>query len=510
MKSRFGSPALSAASPPLASEQAPVTNAEVATPLDWEWPASPGVFKVYDKYADLEVNLLAGQESWSVPVQGRIETFQFADGFRERTIQQKLVMLTQASLSPASISKFTRSLLLHWPLLNRILVDGPEKLHENWEERVRDVDAAKAAKAILRVASGSGAGPWSPLHRDLIKGLSTNANPAIAAQKARVKNRDYVIDVARQSDLVRVLDTRSQESCLAEWQAEGLTALALIFQHGMRPVQLLSLRPEHIRIFHDAHNNPVCVVSFHQAKQRSPRGAERELARQVKPEWAGPIAQLLKHAADAGRTRLFACRTSSTLWGRVEQVCAQAGVSVDFSANGLRHTSAQTLADAGHSRKSIQGFLGHSNENAATTYLQASKQQADRINDALGTSKLYGTILSLASGQFVSYDEMTTASEDQQIGGIVGHRLVSGVGLCRAGQSQCAFNPVTSCYGCQKYIPSLQPAAHMEAIAGMREQVLEFLSADGQPSSPAYQQLMRALAGAQQALDAARSGNEDE
>ena len=58
---------------------------------------------------------------------------------------------------------------------------------------------------------------------------------------------------------------------------------------------------------------------------------------------------------------------------------------------------------------------------------------------------------------------------------MVGYRLVAGVGLCKAGQSSCAYNPVTSCYGCPKFMPSLDRESHVEAIEGMRDQVRLYL-----------------------------------
>ena len=58
---------------------------------------------------------------------------------------------------------------------------------------------------------------------------------------------------------------------------------------------------------------------------------------------------------------------------------------------------------------------------------------------------------------------------------MVGYRLVAGVGPCKAGQSSCAYNPVTSCYGCPKFMPSLDRESHVEAIEGMRDQVRLYL-----------------------------------
>ncbi|WP_316679457.1 tyrosine-type recombinase/integrase [Ralstonia chuxiongensis] len=240
-------------------------------------------------------------------------------------------------------------------------------------------------------------------------------------------------------------------------------------------------------------------MSFHQAKQQTGNTVDGEMLRQVKPEWAGPVLLLLKFAIKAGRTRLFTSTTSEELWDGVKRVCEESGVKVNFTSYKLRHSSAQALADAGHSRRSIQWFLGHSTLSAAISYLKASRYQGNLINAALGASKLYDNMVSMAFGKFVSVDELRQADEAQQIGGIIGERLIAGIGLCRSKQSACSFDPVISCYGCHKYIPALNPPAHLEAIAGMREQVIVFIKKGGS-SSPAYLQMMQALAGAQRAL----------
>jgi hypothetical protein len=128
-------------------------------------------------------------------------------------------------------------------------------------------------------------------------------------------------------------------------------------------------------------------------------------------------------------------------------------------------------------------------------------QQVELINTALGASKLYTKILDIASGEFVSIEELLGAEEDQQIGGVVGSSLIAGIGLCQSGQSHCVYNPVTSCYGCAKFMPSLEKEPHLEAVEGMRQQVRMFLALGVAAESPAYLQLTRALSGAQQALD---------
>jgi predicted transcriptional regulator len=332
-----------------------------------------------------------------------------------------------------------------------------------------------------------------------IKALDTRAADALLEQHGRVERREKVLPVSTQAAIVRVLDEYASMPNLSEPEAEGLAALSLTYQHGVRPVQLLSMRVEDVNVLRDATGAPVCIVSFHAAKQGE--GREFEMVRQVKFEWGSLIEQLLAHAKRARRRRLFSTSMSEKLWFRVKAVCKQKGLIVQFNANSLRHNGAQQLADAGQSRASIQNFLGHSGSSAANAYLKGSRQQSNLLNTALGTSKLYGNILSLAEGNFVSNEEIAQASEDQQIGAVVGDRLVSGVGLCRTGQSHCPYDPVASCYGCNKYMPSLDRSAHEDAVAGMREQVLVFINRGGDVESQAYKQLTHALAGAQHAVE---------
>jgi integrase len=473
------------------------TRDRAAGPLEWTWPVSPRFFRVYDKYADVDVPLSSDDDTWIVPIRGRTQRYQFASG-PDGALQRKLVMLTQAQRSPAAICKFARSTILHWHLYKELLSDGPSSIRQHWNERVRDIDTAKAAKAILRLACTAMLGSWRSAHLPVVKALDTRARSALLIQRGRIRRRELVLSIDTQAALARVLDDFGSDHDLTEPQAEGLTALALCYQHGMRPVQLLALRVEHVRLFRDASGDDSCVISFHSAKQREDQNYE--LIRQVKPEWASAVVQLFRFATGAGRRRLFACTKGDELWSRVRAVCAAKGVVVDFTAYALRHTAAQSLADGGHKRDSIRKFLGQTNTNAASTYLQASRQLSEWVNAALGASKLYANILSLAAGKFVSIDEMVAADADQQIGAVVGERLVAGVGLCRSGQSHCPYNPVTSCYGCSRFMPALDRTAHEEAIAGMREQILVYVNRAGGTESPAYLQLMRALAGAQQAL----------
>lgn len=483
----------------LSAEIAPLVPTTTENPLHWSWPDCPSHFTVHDKYARVEQSLRLSDSVWSVPVQGRRHTFRFAaepDGF----LQRKLVTLTQATHSPSSIVKFTFSLINKWDTYVEILGHGPERVRELWDVKVLDVDTAKAAKKLLKLVCTHELGPWTQGHLYQVRSLDTRAKKGLLAQHAKVKRREKLLSVSTQAEIVHVLDTGALAAeTLPVEQVEGLTALALIFQFGMRPVQLLSLGLEHVsEPVVDSSGEVSLVISFHRAKQN--RTPLPDLHRVVKTEWASLVNQQRKHALKDSRDRLFSSTSSDAMWSKVRLACKTHGLCTDFKAYSLRHTSIQTLADAGHDRKSIQSFAGHTTMNAATVYLRATHSQATLINRALGVSKLYESLTTLSKDSFITSKQLLDADEDTQIGGVVGGTLVSGIGLCTSGQSLCPSNPVSSCYGCKKFMPVAQSEPHKQAIAGLREQVLVFKPNGETTGGPALTQLCNALAGAQRAL----------
>lgn len=468
--------------------------------LAWNWPACPSSMTVYDKYADVTAELRLSERRWEVPAQGRFQKFTFADG-ELGLLQRKLTILTQATNAPPTIAKFGRCLINHWPLYERLLLGGPSSARELWKAAVSDVDAAKTGKSLLRLVCQLELGGWRSVHLPLVRSLDTRAKASLQAQRGKLKRREKLLAVSRQADIVAVLDEAAANTELPEEQVEGLVALALYYQHGMRPVQLLALRLEHLPApVVDANGDLAMVISFHAAKRKD----AVELLRQVKPEWVPLVNRLRTSAASSGRQRIFSRSSNEELWTLLKAACKRHNLHIDFTAYSFRHTSAQSLADAGHDRNSIKEFLGQRSLNAATTYLRASRQQGEIVNRALGVSKLYNNILAFSADSFIDKEQLMAADEDKQVGAVVGGRLIAGIGLCRSGQPSCSFNPVTSCYGCSKFMPSADIAAHQDAVAGMREQVQVYVNSKMSEGSVAFMQLSTALSGAQQAIEVAK------
>jgi hypothetical protein len=319
-----------------------------------------------------------------------------------------------------------------------------------------------------------------------------------------IDNRGAVLSASVQAKVTRLLDERSRCSATLERpELSALVALAWSFQYGMRPIQQVAVRPSNIRLYTDAKGERQAHLVFHKVKQR--RALVEPLVRQMKPEWVPLLDALMQRNRDASMHDAPVLRYANAgyLTNRLKSYLRAQKLPTSITPYTFRHNAAQMLADGGKPRELIQEFLGHSSKATAKAYIDASNNQAEVLNAALGVSKLYQNIESIASGRFASIVEIESAHEDKQIAGFAGSRPIAGLGLCSSGQPSCPYNPITSCYGCDRFIPSSNTGVHEQAIAGMREQVLLFeKSSRGEADSPAYAQLTRPIAVAQQTLQA--------
>lgn len=467
-------------------------------PETWQWPTPPGYLRLVDKHSGRESILSITEEKWTLVHSGEVNYIHFSVGNHGQIQRTVIAHAFGTTYSTGGFLTASKVILRLWSDIIRLLSSGPRALREVWKACDFGPRDGAYIKRVLSVASSFSLGAWAPVYLPIVKSLDTKSGPSRQQSTVAILKRQKLTPLEVQAAITHMLDT-ADVTQLSERHLEALTALALIFQHGMRPVQVLALGISDVRVFRDVDGEDVCIVSFHMAKQKN--GKTLALPRQVKPEWARTVVTLLQLAKQASRRRLFGNSSSAALNLAIRSLCLAHGIGAKFTATSLRHTGAQALADAGHSRKSIQGFLGHAKDQTARYYIEASPNQAELINTALGASKLYGQILSLVKHEFVSVDEVLRADELKQVGAVVGERLVAGVGLCRTGQPSCPSNPVTSCYGCKKFMPALDRAAHEEAIAGIREQVQAYIQLGIAEENPAYRQMTHALAGAQHAVE---------
>jgi len=485
------------------------TNERTASPLksipvsEWVLPSMPQVVTYYDKVLDKTLFIETAANAWKfwyngTPLWVRFERFHPAVS---RLIKHAGAYYVQTSGKTVELSKITR--LYNHDL--RRLLESPLVEVETWwaadEQIATRTSIAMPMRRLLRFCIDLKLGHWALASRALINSLGTKPPPA-----RDIQSRELLIASPEQASIIRLLDDNAREcSKLETEELAGLVSVAWSFQHGMRAVQQITVRLKDVRLYTDAGGKPQAHLVFHKAKQR---GEQPEpLIRQMKCEWVPLLSELLhrRKTENAQFDQLvLGFRDTSALEYRQKVLLRAVGIE-SLTPSSFRHTAAQTLADAGHPRELIQQFLGHSSKATAQAYIQASNSQAHSLNEALGASRVYGNIHAIATGRFASVAEIEAASEEKQIGAMVGVIPIAGLGLCSSGQPNCPYNPVTSCYGCPRFIPVSNTKVHEAAIDAMRQQVVMFeRSSRGEEIAPAYVQLKNPIAMAQQTLEALR------
>ena len=147
-----------------------------------------------------------------------------------------------------------------------------------------------------------------------------------------------------------LLDTAVACDDLSAIHLEGMVFLAFAFQHGVRPVECITLEVGHIRLIRDAAGNQQAIVSFHRAKQAL-QSPSVEKPRAIKLEWVPLVVKLYQQAIEAGRTRLFEAKSTTNLSARTRWAAKRFGVTLtNHGIYRFRHTAAQALAGRSSSR----------------------------------------------------------------------------------------------------------------------------------------------------------------
>jgi len=203
------------------------------------------------------------------------------------------------------------------------------------------------------------------------------------------------------------------------------------------------------------------------------------MTRKIKREWASIIVQLYLRAQGkglSGADRLFEVSSAGETAAAIRKLATEI-VGVVVSATYLRHTAAQRLVDAGANQEELAEFLGHSDITTGLVYYQTSANQAERVNKALGISEVYRRVAKIAHDRFISPEELAKLKGEQQIAGVPHGIPNAGIGGCGSGQPTCPYNPVTSCYGCPKFMPVTDLALHWRVLEDMRGVVTFFAEA---------------------------------
>lgn len=470
-----------------------------------EVPQLPSVVRYYDDFLDEACSIRSPAENdiWPLSVCGAIESLDFGDfGPRVRPLLKHWCCNQIQTLSVGTTRiRFQRLRRVSPSDLLLILSSTPTNIRSIWQVLVSKKEYNRnemdALKSILYHFCRFNLAEWSSQYAEF---LSTLPLPA-TDKYASVRNGDVFLSIDEESVLVahfdRLIDTITlNPQLITDGELKKAAILVCSFQFGLRPMQIGMLQMRDVRIWADADNPSFSVhLTFRMIKQRS-RNKALPLLRKVKREWAPLFIELYERAIRAGLNgdgRIFGV-SSARETGAVITRATAALLPEPRSATQLRHTAAQRLVDAGASQEELAEFMGHSDIDTGLIYFQASANQAERVNAALGISAIYQQVTKIAHDRFIDEKELAVLKGEQQIGAVPHGIPISGIGACSIGQPSCPSNPVTACYGCFKFMPINDSEIHRRVLEDFRSVVTFFSEASkGDDNSPAYVQLKRTI-----------------
>ncbi|HEX7643463.1 MAG TPA: site-specific integrase [Burkholderiaceae bacterium] len=485
-------------------------DANILSELCAALPRLPSSLRYYDEFNDTARSIKnpEEQETFVLEVSGSQARLDFERlGPRCSTIfKHVFALIISQNLSVRTAASYLSSMHhLTQSDVAALAGAGPTNIGAIWASlRARDfpLGTYMTAKYLLHLLCGYRLYGWS---NDYLDFISTTLPLPARDKYASVRSGDVFLSTEEEARIVRHLDSITERLARPGGGHLPCTDLAdagmllCSYQFAMRPIQIAMLDVRHVRIWHDdVLRQPAVHLTFHVAKQR---GGKKNIAmtRRVKAEWTPIFLHWKAHLDNsgiAGAEKFFQADSSREVGTRVSALVRNLISSDDKgTATDLRHTAAQRLVDAGASHEELAEFLGHSQTDTGLVYFATSASHAERVNRALGASEVYRQVAKIAHDRFISAEELNRLKGEQQIAAVPHGIPISGIGGCKAGQPACPYNPVTSCYGCRKFMPVHDKRLHEKVLSDMREVVLFFNgSARGDTHSPAYMQLQRTIA----------------
>jgi integrase len=477
-----------------------------------QMPSLPATIRYYDDFDDKlrSISSFNLQKNIVLYINGSTATIDFEQYDRdvEQLAKQLCVYFMAQDLAVStiynrlqSLYKVTRNELI------QIIAAGPIGIKPLWGELLANkswnAHTYQALKGFLCLLAKNHLLGWSSSYSEFIS--KTLPLPGLD-KYASVRSGDVFLTVEEEARLVQYFDDFvmliGQNGTAIDFDRLKRTGMLLCaYQFGMRPIQIASLNLRDVRVWQESGEDLSVSVhlTFHMVKQRT-QSAGHPLLRKVKHQWAAIVVALyqrLRSINSESSTRLFAVKSAREASQAIASL-ATGLVGRKISATDLRHTAAQRLVDAGASQDELAEFMGHTDITTGLVYFQTSPNQAERVNRALGISQVYQKVAQIAHDRFISKEEMAGLKGEHQIAGVPHGIPIAGIGGCASGQPACPFNPITSCYGCRKFMPLHELPIHQQVLQDLRGIVVFFNEASrGDANSPAYLQLQRTITNVQ-------------
>lgn len=479
-------------------------------------PSLPSSIRYYDDFDDQlrTIKDIEYADKCELHIHGSRSFVYFSkfDAGVDKLAKHLLLFYVSNDLQPKSVYDYLISLYkVERHLINQIIKAGPLGIKALWFQLLSQNDWTikiyGALKGFIKFLAQNHLCGWSPSYNEFIS--KTLPLPDVD-KYASIRIGDVFLSIEEEARIVRFLDEltesiRGRSALVATEELRLGGMLLCAYQFAMRPVQIASLTHRDVKIWPEAENenDQLSVhLTFRMVKQRS-KSSARPMLRKVKREWAPIIIELQRRALvnnESPNERFFSLNSAS----KVSQAIIKLASSLTESDSGalmLRHTAAQRLVDAGASQEELAEFMGHTDITTGLVYYKTSPNQAERVNEALGISPIYQAVAKIAHDRFISPQELSELKGEQQVAGVPHGLPISGIGGCSSGQPSCPYNPVTSCYGCQKFLPVQDIAVHQQVLEDFRGVVMLFAgSSKGDASSPTYLQLKKTIGEVQQVI----------
>lgn len=471
-------------------------------------PPLPNTIQYDDDFDEKvrSIKVVDAEEMFIVHVSGspmKLRLVDFND--RVKPLVRNFLLLSLLRLAPQSVVLLYEGLKI-WGSeeIEFLASTEPVTVQREWSRLMAkySISTQVAGKSLLAFLCQVNFMNWTREYSVFVtKALPTSER----ATYASVRSGGAFLTLEEESKLIRWFDEKALAAeTLDLLQVETASLLVSSYQFGMRPKQLgvIRLRDCKVRISPEDQSS-VVHLTFRMLKQRDDAISKLPLIRKVKREWAPIFARLyrLKEHSDPNDF-LFGFHSrnelSRALIKKLNQIL---GEESNRTAYSLRHSLAQRLVDSGAGHEELAAALGHSSLATGLIYFRQSVNQAEIINKALGLSEVYTTVARIAKNKFISEDELARLKGEQQIGGAPFGLGIAGIGGCQTGQPACPYNPVTSCYGCNKFMPVSDATIHRQALKEFRGVVNMFRNAGREEAhSPAFLQLQHTIASIQDVL----------
>lgn len=484
-------------------------------------PALPTSYRYHDDYRDVfhTLNNLDLNDQWKVQLESSVAIFNFENhnaNFKFLLKHWALDLLSYFRLTTTCNYWTSFEALVEILGANFIieLVTSPphsvqQKWKLDWMLRISHQQGV-SLKCFIRFLCKFNVGQWSPKYVDFVRQF-----PIPPQDRHRnVRSGECFIPTSDQGKIIQHFDSICERISMnvdsVDFETLRAAAISLIaFQYAFRPSSISRMKMEDVIVY----DTGAVHVRLMLVKKRT-NDDRRQVTRKIKREWSSIFIEYKKHRQ---LVRFKENVPERSLFGKTN---AEISVSIvkhmksvtgrPWSANDLRHTAAQRLADGGASHESIAEFMGHSSVRSADVYIESTPSQAERVNQALAISPIYSSVAEIAFTKKIDKQKLLALAHDFQIGGMPHGIPIAGIGACDSGQSMCTKNPVLSCYTCRKFLPVSDAKVHRDVVSSLRPVVSYFYEhSRGHLETPAYTQLRLLLSQAQSVADEIESGSNE-